>query len=40
VFSDDGDEKNLMLFRRDAAGRVEELVERRKFNDLRMKRGN
>lgn len=39
VFMDGGDEKNLLLFRRDAAGRVDELIERRKFNDLHMKRG-
>jgi hypothetical protein len=38
VFMDDGDEKNLLLFRRDGAGHVHELIERRKFNDLHMKR--
>ncbi len=38
VFMDDGDEKNLYLFRRDASGRVVALVERRKFNDLAMAR--
>lgn len=38
VFMDDGDEKNLYVFRRDAAGRVAELIERRKFNDLALKR--
>jgi ketosteroid isomerase-like protein len=38
VFMDDGDEKNLFLFRRDASGRVVELIERRKFNDLSLKR--
>jgi hypothetical protein len=38
VFMDGGNEKNLILFRRDAAGRVTELIERRKFNDLHMKR--
>jgi hypothetical protein len=32
------DEKNLLIFRRDASGRVVELIERRKFNDLRLKR--
>lgn len=38
VFMDDGDEKNLFVFRRDAAGRIVELIERRKFNDLVLKR--
>jgi hypothetical protein len=38
VFMDDGDEKNLLIFRRDAQGRVDELIERRKFNDLHMSR--
>ncbi|TKR30377.1 DUF4440 domain-containing protein [Luteimonas gilva] len=38
VFMDDGVEKNLFLFRRDASGRVVELIERRKFNDLSLKR--
>jgi ketosteroid isomerase-like protein len=38
VFMDDGDEKNLFVFRRDAGGRVTELIERRKFNDLVLKR--
>ena len=38
VFMDDGGEKNLFVFRRDAAGRVVELIERRKFNDLVLKR--
>jgi hypothetical protein len=38
VFMDGGDERNLIVFRRDAAGVVSELIERRKFNDLRMKR--
>ena len=40
VFMDAGDEKNLIIFRRGAGGRVDELIERRKFNDLRMKREN
>jgi hypothetical protein len=31
------DEKNLLIFRRGESGRVNELIERRKFNDLRMK---
>jgi len=38
VFMDDGDEKNLYLFRRDAGGKVDAVIERRKFNDLRMAR--
>ena len=40
VFMDAGEEKNLIVFRRGAGGRVVELIERRKFNDLRMKREN
>lgn len=39
VFMSGGDERNLVIFRRDASGRVVELIERRKFNDLRMTRG-
>lgn len=38
VFMDGGDEKNLIIFRRDASGHVAELIERRKFNDLHLKR--
>ena len=38
VFMGTDDERNLLIFRRDAAGRVTGLVERRKFNDLRLKR--
>jgi hypothetical protein len=38
VFMDGGDEKNLLIFRRDASGQVNELIERRKFNDLHMAR--
>ena len=38
VFMTGGDERNLAIFRRDASGRVIELIERRKFNDLHMKR--
>jgi hypothetical protein len=38
VFMDDGDEKNLYLFRRDANGKVIAVIERRKFNDLAMAR--
>ena len=38
VFMDDGDEKNLLIFRRDTAGAIDSLIERRKFNDLVLKR--
>jgi hypothetical protein len=38
VFMDGGDEKNLIIFRRDASGRAAEMIERRKFNDLHMQR--
>lgn len=38
VFMEGGDEKNIVIFRRGAGGRVEELIERRKFNDLHAKR--
>jgi hypothetical protein len=38
VFMTGGDERNLVIFRRDASGGVVELIERRKFNDLHMKR--
>lgn len=38
IFMSGGDERNLVIFRRDAAGHVDELIERRKFNDLHMKR--
>ncbi len=38
VFMDGGDERNLIIFRRGADGRVDALIERRKFNDLVMKR--
>jgi hypothetical protein len=38
VFMGADDEKNLLIFRRDATGAVGELIERRKFNDLRMER--
>ncbi|MFI4970338.1 MAG: nuclear transport factor 2 family protein [Lysobacterales bacterium] len=40
VFMDDGDERNLLIFRRGGNGRVVELIERRKFNDLHLKREN
>ena len=38
VFMDGGDERNLYIFRRGPDGRITELLERRKFNDLRMTR--
>jgi Domain of unknown function (DUF4440) len=38
VFMGGDDEKNLMIFRRDASGKVVELIERRKFNDLHLRR--
>jgi hypothetical protein len=38
VFMDAGEEKNLVVFRRGAGGRVEELIQRRKFNDLHLTR--
>ncbi|HET6545677.1 MAG TPA: nuclear transport factor 2 family protein [Rhodanobacteraceae bacterium] len=38
VFMGSDDEKNLLIFRRDAAGRVTGLIERRKFNDLHFQR--
>jgi hypothetical protein len=38
VFMTGGDEHNLAIFRRDVSGRVVEVIERRKFNDLHMKR--
>lgn len=38
VFMSGGDERNLVIFRRDASGHIVELLERRKFNDLHMKR--
>jgi len=38
VFMGGDDEKNLYVFERDAAGKVVELVERRKFNDLHLRR--
>lgn len=40
VFMGSDDEKNLFIFRRDAAGKVVELIERRKFNDLHAQRGD
>jgi hypothetical protein len=38
VFMGGDDEKNLLIFRRDEAGKIVELIERRKFNDLHMQR--
>lgn len=38
VFMDGGDEKNLLVFRRDGSGHVRELIQRRKFNDLHLAR--
>jgi hypothetical protein len=38
VFMGSDDERNLLIFRRDRQGRVEALIERRKFNDLRLER--
>jgi hypothetical protein len=38
VFMGGDDEKNILIFRRDEAGKVVELIERRKFNDLHMQR--
>ena len=38
VFMGGDDEKNILIFRRDDAGRISDVIERRKFNDLRLKR--
>jgi hypothetical protein len=38
VFMGGDDEKNVLIFRRDEVGRIVELVERRKFNDLHLRR--
>ncbi|HEX5353970.1 MAG TPA: nuclear transport factor 2 family protein [Rhodanobacteraceae bacterium] len=38
VFVQDNDERNLLIFRRDASGRIVEVLERRKFNDLKLTR--
>ncbi len=40
VFMDEGDEKSLLVFRRDAHGRLFELIERRKYNDLHLTRAS
>lgn len=38
VFMEGNDEKNLLIFRRDASGQVVAMIERRKFNDLELVR--
>jgi len=38
VFMGGDDERNILIFRRNAAGKIVELIERRKFNDLRLQR--
>jgi hypothetical protein len=38
VFMGSDDERNLIIFRRDSHGRVDAMIERRKFNDLRLVR--
>ena len=38
VFMGSDDERNLFIFRRGADGKVNALIERRKFNDLRLER--
>lgn len=38
VFMGSDDERNLLIFHRDGRGRVDALIERRKFNDLRLAR--
>jgi hypothetical protein len=38
VFMGGDDEKNIMIFRRDDKGRIVELIERRKYNDLHLAR--
>jgi uncharacterized protein DUF4440 len=38
VFMEDNDERNLLIFGRNASGRVTGLIERRKFNDLKLVR--
>jgi len=38
VFMGSDDERNLIIFRRDRHGRIDALIERRKFNDLRLLR--
>lgn len=38
IFMGSDDERNLLIFHRDADGKVDEVIERRKFNDLRLAR--
>lgn len=38
IFMTGDDEKNIAIFRRDESGKIVELIERRKFNDLKMAR--
>ena len=38
VFMGGDDEKNILIFQRDEAGKIVELIERRKFNDLHLQR--
>lgn len=38
VFMGSDDERNLLIFRRDAQGKVNAIIERRKFNDLSLAR--
>jgi ketosteroid isomerase-like protein len=38
VFMGTDDERNLLVFQRDAHGKITALIERRKFNDLRLNR--
>jgi len=38
VFMGGDDEKNILIFRRNDAGKIVELIERRKFNDLHLTR--
>ncbi|GAB2790386.1 DUF4440 domain-containing protein [Dyella kyungheensis] len=38
VFMGSDDERNLLVFQRDTHGRITALIERRKFNDLRLNR--
>ncbi|MEP7041681.1 MAG: nuclear transport factor 2 family protein [Dokdonella sp.] len=40
VFMDGGDEKSLIVFRRNARGAITELIERRKYNDLHLVRAD
>ena len=40
VFMGSDDERNLLIFHRDEHGKVDALIERRKFNDLRLVKGS